>query len=69
MRIPVRLILRILANFTHVARSRYESARLVHGRPYPLQGRSYTNLFVHFKPAEKWEAQLLGDPRWQRLWS
>ena len=47
----------------------YESARLVHGRPYPLQGRSYTNLFVHFKPAENWEAQMLGDPRWQRQWS
>jgi hypothetical protein len=29
----------------------YESARLVHGRPYPLRGREYVNAFVHFKPA------------------
>ena len=47
----------------------YESARLVHGRPYPLEGKSYTNLFVHFKPAERWEAAMLGDKRWSREWS
>ena len=29
----------------------YESARLPHGRPKPLHGDHYSNIFVHFKPA------------------
>ena len=28
----------------------YESARLLHGRPDPLKGRSYANIFCHFSP-------------------
>lgn len=28
----------------------YEGARLEHGRPIPLQGDSYANIFTHFKP-------------------
>lgn len=28
----------------------YESARLLHGRPEPLLGRSFANIFCHFKP-------------------
>ena len=28
----------------------YESARLSHGRPYPLKGKSYANIFCHFRP-------------------
>ena len=28
----------------------YESASVIHGRQWPLNGRSYDNLFVHFKP-------------------
>lgn len=28
----------------------YEGARLMHGRPYPLQGRFYAGLFVHYAP-------------------
>ena len=28
----------------------YESVTLVHGRPYPLEGDYYANLFIHFKP-------------------
>ena len=28
----------------------YESDILEHGRMYPLKGKSYANLFVHFKP-------------------
>lgn len=28
----------------------YESHTLLHGRPFPLKGRYYANLFVHFKP-------------------
>ncbi len=31
----------------------YESARLQHGRPQPLQGESFANIFVHFMPAPK----------------
>ena len=29
----------------------YESARLPHGRTRPLRGESYTNIFVHYRPA------------------
>jgi len=28
----------------------YEGARLIHGRPIPLDGKSYANIFCHFKP-------------------
>jgi len=28
----------------------YESGSLTHGRPFPLKGRFYANLFVHFEP-------------------
>ena len=29
----------------------YESARLKHGRPVPLEGAAYANVFCHFKPS------------------
>lgn len=32
----------------------YESARLVHGRPKPLHGDFFDNLFIHFKPVGDW---------------
>jgi hypothetical protein len=32
----------------------YESARCLHGRPTPFNGKYYANVFVHFKPAEGW---------------
>ena len=28
----------------------YESARLAHGRPFPLVGDEYVSAFIHFKP-------------------
>jgi len=34
----------------------YESALCMHGRPRPLEGKSYTNLFFHYRPK--------GDPEW-----
>ena len=30
----------------------YESARLKHGRPVPLEGSAYANLFCHFTPSD-----------------
>ena len=36
----------------------YESARIPHGRPTPLNGRFYSGMFVHYQPAqdpELWE--------------
>jgi prolyl 4-hydroxylase len=30
----------------------YESARILHGRPVPMNGRYYAGLFVHYQPAE-----------------
>jgi prolyl 4-hydroxylase len=31
----------------------YESASLIHGRPYPLKGRFFANIFIHFEPTGK----------------
>lgn len=28
----------------------YESATILHGRPFPMKGRHYSNVFVHFQP-------------------
>lgn len=32
----------------------YESAKLLHGRPEPLNGERYENIFIHFKPVIGW---------------
>jgi prolyl 4-hydroxylase len=29
----------------------YESASVIHGRPFPLRGRYYANVFIHFEPS------------------
>jgi prolyl 4-hydroxylase len=29
----------------------YEGASLRHGRPYPLQGSYYANIYLHYRPA------------------
>ena len=34
----------------------YESARCMHGRPVPLRGKEYSNIFVHYRP--------VGKPKW-----
>merc|ERR1712157_311248 len=28
----------------------YESHSILHGRPFPLKGRYYANIFIHFEP-------------------
>ena len=28
----------------------YESHSVIHGRPFPMKGRSYVNVFLHFQP-------------------
>jgi len=33
----------------------YESHSLIHGRPFPLKGRSYASVFIHFEPFEGWD--------------
>lgn len=30
----------------------YESATVLHGRPFPMKGRAYANIFVHFQPID-----------------
>jgi prolyl 4-hydroxylase len=35
----------------------YESGSLIHGRPFPLKGRMYANIFIHFEPT----GRKLGD--------
>jgi len=32
----------------------YESAKLLHGRPNPMVGERYENIFVHYKPTSGW---------------
>ncbi|GAX27928.1 hypothetical protein FisN_21Hh278 [Fistulifera solaris] len=40
----------------------YESHSSIHGRPFPLRGRYFANVFVHFEPYVKLDAdQTLGD--------
>lgn len=43
----------------------YESHSLIHGRPFPLKGRFYANIFIHFEPFDGWDAArdktMLGD--------
>lgn len=34
----------------------YESHSILHGRPFPLKGRFFANIFVHFAPLETFEA-------------
>ncbi|CAB9523204.1 Ankyrin Repeat [Seminavis robusta] len=43
----------------------YESASIIHGRPYPLNGQSYANVFLHFEPMghSKQHFQLRKDPK------
>ncbi|KAJ1449361.1 hypothetical protein M885DRAFT_535999 [Pelagophyceae sp. CCMP2097] len=36
----------------------YESAKLLHGRPQPLDGDSYANVFVHYAPETGWHVDL-----------
>ncbi len=33
----------------------YESARLLHGRPEPMEGDHYDNIFIHYMPEEGWD--------------
>ncbi len=33
----------------------YESHSLIHGRPFPLKGRYYANVFIHFEPFDGWD--------------
>lgn len=41
----------------------YESGSLIHGRPFPLVGRSYASIFIHFEPT----GRKLGDTSNQYL--
>ena len=46
----------------------YESAKCIHGRPRPLQGKWYTSLFVHYRPID-WslrmeDARALAEKWW-----
>merc|ERR1712113_1058364 len=53
----------------------YESAKVLHGRPQPLNGTEYTNIFFHFRPTgwedpEQWiaEKRTFWPDGWQRSW-
>jgi len=33
----------------------YESHSLIHGRPFPMKGRYFANVFIHFEPFDGWD--------------
>ena len=33
----------------------YESAKLLHGRPTPMNGAHYDNIFIHYRPTSGWD--------------
>uniref|UniRef100_A0A7S2UHM2 Uncharacterized protein n=1 Tax=Attheya septentrionalis TaxID=420275 RepID=A0A7S2UHM2_9STRA len=42
----------------------YESHSLIHGRPFPLKGKYFANIFIHFEPtghSKRHQAEQLGD--------
>ena len=42
----------------------YESHSVLHGRPFPMQGRHYANVFVHFIPEDlEYQNQKLADEK------
>jgi hypothetical protein len=43
----------------------YESGSLVHGRPFPLKGRYFANIFIHFEPTGR---PLYRDPDYKSDW-
>jgi len=43
----------------------YESHTVLHGRPFPLKGRTYANVFVHFQPVD--HEQMQAQDREERL--
>ena len=46
----------------------YESGTIVHGRPFPMKGRFYANIFVHFSPhSTKEEVRRIGIMQEKRM--
>ena len=47
----------------------YESARAVHGRPKPLDGDYFDNIFIHFKPTGRWYDSIfiVGDNKRRKI--
>ena len=49
----------------------YESHSLIHGRPFPMKGKSYANMFVHFQPTGKLlrerDTPVLTDPGAEKM--
>ena len=41
----------------------YESGSLTHGRPFPMKGRFYANIFIHFEPT----GEHLNDNAWDDI--
>jgi hypothetical protein len=40
----------------------YESGSLIHGRPFPLKGRYFANIFIHFEPTGRHIYHRSGEP-------
>lgn len=56
----------------------YESHSVIHGRPFPLKGGFYANVFIHFEPLgalddeirydEKIPPYLIPNSKWEETW-
>ena len=42
----------------------YESATLIHGRPFPYKGNVFANAFLHYRPLHGWKWRLSNDGHW-----
>ena len=40
----------------------YESGSLIHGRPFPMKGRYYANIFIHFEPTGRHVYHRMNEP-------
>jgi hypothetical protein len=40
----------------------YESHSVIHGRPFPMQGRFYANFFIHFEVLGPLDGEIKYDP-------
>ena len=42
----------------------YESATLIHGRPFPYKGNIFANAFLHYRPQQGWKWRRDNDGQW-----
>ncbi len=43
----------------------YESSTVLHGRPFPMNGRNYANIFIHFEPENHHDLNAINFPTYE----